>query len=992
MISALYVDDDTGLLEIGKFFLERNREISLDTSTSAREAMEKIRSHQYDAIISDYQMPETDGIEFLKMVRASGNSIPFIIFTGRGREEVVIEAINNGADFYLQKGGDPEAQFAELVHKIRKAVNNKRDQAALKRREIWFRSIVQNLNDQIMVVNREGIIIYLSPGIEKQLGYSQDYLREGNVWELIHPEDIDRVKFKLAQAYETDHLSSPVEYRVCKADGSYIHLSSTSSNLLDIPEIGGIVITTREITEQKIMEDSLRISQFKLMEAMDLARMADWEYDYQTDLFTFNDRFYALFGTTAAREGGYKIPPDRYFQEFVHPDDRIRIIEEVERKRNAFNPQSVSQLEHRIIRRDGETRYILVRSERTTENKGQIIKIHGVNQDITELRKALEAFQVGEEKYRVVVENSHEAIYIYRDKRFLFVNSCASEMTGYPHDELMNKEVWELVHPDDRARLQESGQRRISGQQFQNFFSARILTKTGEEREGEFSVGSITYQGQPAILGIVRDMTERKQAEKRIRESEIFNWEVINSIKEGIVIYDRELRITLWNRFMEELTGIPASDVVGKPAVALFPFHRDTDIAGLLEGALSGVTGTSDDFHFIIQQTGKSGWARGIYSPHYDATGDIIGVVGIVRGITEQRNLEELYKKSEQRNTAMIAAIPDLLFVLSSDGTCLDFQATNKNLLALPPDQIIGKNIRDVIFSADTIKVFFQAMSKAIDTGRPQQIEYDLSLPSGTYLFEARLVRLGSDRVLGIVRDITARKHDEKALRQANRQLNLMTSITRHDILNEITVILGYLTIGQKKFIDSELKDYFAKIESNAKLIKEQIDFTRIYQDLGTHAPQWLAIDEIISRLRTPDNVRLEVNIQDIEIRADPLLESVFFNLLDNSIRHGEKVTEIMVSSNHSDQGLTIVWEDNGIGVPLDEKKKIFEQGVGKNTGYGLFLAREILSITGITIAETSNPGMGARFEITVPKGEYRYTKLEKNTEGSRSTGSFIGC
>ena len=122
MIHVLYVDDEPDLLNISKLFLEATGEFSLDTAISAQDGLDTLQNREYDAIVSDFQMTEMDGIEFLKEVRSRFGSIPFILFTGRGREEVVIDAINNGADFYLQKGGDPKAQFAELAHKIRQAV------------------------------------------------------------------------------------------------------------------------------------------------------------------------------------------------------------------------------------------------------------------------------------------------------------------------------------------------------------------------------------------------------------------------------------------------------------------------------------------------------------------------------------------------------------------------------------------------------------------------------------------------------------------------------------------------------------------------------------------------------------------------------------------------------------------------------------------------------------------------------------------------------
>jgi DNA-binding response OmpR family regulator len=122
-IRILYVDDEPELLEIGKLFLEKEEGFSVETLSSARVALDRVKEDRFDAIISDYQMPEMDGITFLKRLKTSGNKIPFVIFTGRGREEVVIEALNNGADFYVQKGGEAKSQFADLSSKIRHAVS-----------------------------------------------------------------------------------------------------------------------------------------------------------------------------------------------------------------------------------------------------------------------------------------------------------------------------------------------------------------------------------------------------------------------------------------------------------------------------------------------------------------------------------------------------------------------------------------------------------------------------------------------------------------------------------------------------------------------------------------------------------------------------------------------------------------------------------------------------------------------------------------------------
>ncbi len=140
-ITILYVDDEPGLLSLGKLFLERGGQFIVDTITSAPAALSLQNTRKYDAIISDYQMPEMDGIELLRKIRSSGNTIPFILFTGRQREEIAVRAWEEGADFYLQKGGEPASLFAELSHKIRYAVGRRQAEETSREYEARLREL-----------------------------------------------------------------------------------------------------------------------------------------------------------------------------------------------------------------------------------------------------------------------------------------------------------------------------------------------------------------------------------------------------------------------------------------------------------------------------------------------------------------------------------------------------------------------------------------------------------------------------------------------------------------------------------------------------------------------------------------------------------------------------------------------------------------------------------------------------------------------------------
>jgi signal transduction histidine kinase len=217
----------------------------------------------------------------------------------------------------------------------------------------------------------------------------------------------------------------------------------------------------------------------------------------------------------------------------------------------------------------------------------------------------------------------------------------------------------------------------------------------------------------------------------------------------------------------------------------------------------------------------------------------------------------------------------------------------------------------------------------------------------------------------------------ENSLKQVNDKLNLMNRITRHDILNQLTGIVGYLDLMKQASPDPRMQEYAEIVLRSATNIQDQILFTKEYQDIGSQAPRWFDLAGVImsaAEKLTLAPITLAVTMEPVEIYADPLLEKVFYTLLENGIRHGETITQIRFSCREAGTGLVITYEDNGPGVPAAYKEDIFDQKYFKHTGYGLYLSRTILGITGITITENGEPGKGARFEITVPKGAWRYT------------------
>jgi PAS domain S-box-containing protein len=343
-----------------------------------------------------------------------------------------------------------------------------------------------------------------------------------------------------------------------------------------------------------------------------------------------------------------------------------------------------------------------------------------------------------------------------------------------------------------------------------------------------------------------------------------------------------------------------------------------------------------------------------------------------------ERGIQE---KSEELDQFFTLAL-DLLCIVDSEGTFRRLNSAWESTLGYRIEELVGKKFLDLIHP-DDLNATVVAVEQ-MRTGR-EVINFvnRFRCRDGSYRWiEWRSFPYGEKLIYAAARDITERKQVEHALQLANKKLNLMAEITRHDIRNKLTVLGGYLSLLKEYPPKPQAMMYIDKLLATTTTIAEHIEFTRLYQNLGMVAPSWQNVQGTFFRACTHvelQQVHVRSDLDDLEIFADPLLERVFFNQIDNTLRYGGTTVSMMsLDARETPDGLLITIEDNGIGIPDQDKEKIFRRGFGKNTGLGLFLAREILSITNITIRETGEYQHGARFELFVPRGVFRYCRSAK--------------
>jgi PAS domain S-box-containing protein len=444
----------------------------------------------------------------------------------------------------------------------------------------------------------------------------------------------------------------------------------------------------------------------------------------------------------------------------------------------------------------------------------------------------------------------------------------------------------------------------------------------------------------------------------------------------AMVVLERDGTISLANSFFETIFGFSRNNIEG---IRKFSEFADTELNNLIGRLLEHVEeedtrlqqyieGRVTDIHGQQLVVSVSlGW--------FPKTGQCL--LSII-DITDRKRAEEVIHESEEKYRALFESAGDVIFIHDMDGRILAFNMLACERLGYEERELLSMRVeqvgspKDARHAPERIARVVEHENLLFETEHRRK---DGSLIPTTV--SARLITWdGQPAVMSICHDISVRKRAEESLRQANRKLTLLSGITRHDINNQLTVLQGFLAQIQKKQNDPTLNNYFGKVTTAAQRISDMIQFTREYEAIGVNAPVWQDCRTLV------DNASKKVHLGGIIVRndfpaglelyADQLVAKVFYNLMDNAVRYGGKITTIRFSVCESGDRRDIVCEDDGDGVPGDEKERIFDRGYGKNTGLGLALSREILGITGITISETGIPGEGARFEIAVQKGTWR--------------------
>ncbi len=340
-----------------------------------------------------------------------------------------------------------------------------------------------------------------------------------------------------------------------------------------------------------------------------------------------------------------------------------------------------------------ETRIKKLEPEQSNLKSGTKATRGAVDQNLQE-----ESLQANEDKFRIITENSADAIFITDQQgKYTYINKAATVMLGYSSEEIKSKTIADLAPPDKTEEYFEFFKQTLSIGK--GFTEIELLKKDGNYMSVDLN---IVLLPDGFVYGSCRDISKRKKALTDLAESFQFNSQIINSIDQGVVVYDSNLRYSLWNAFMEKLTGIPALQVLGKNAIEIFPFLEEAGVIKVIQRTLNGEIIDAIDFSFNLPDSKKSGWASHKNVPLRNVNGEITGVIGTVYDITERKRAEQIVKESEIKLLQLNADKDRFISILSHD-----LRSPFNNLLGLSDvltEDIHKLNIDEIEKLANQIK------------------------------------------------------------------------------------------------------------------------------------------------------------------------------------------------------------------------------------------------------------------------------------------------
>lgn len=678
--------------------------------------------------------------------------------------------------------------------------DRKNAEKKLRESEEIFRAFIDQSHDGIILSDAQGKIIEWNHAITQISGLNRNAVLGKGVWDIQFQmmtlenrsqRTVEQLRAAIQDILEEGHnpaFDVPSESEIRTQQGERKIIAQTSFPIYSQTgcRLGAII---RDITERKQAEKALERTRNTLAQAQKIAHMGSFEYISATKTTVWSEEEYSLYGLDpVGTSPGY----EEMLQKLIHPDDAA-LLNEVFTK--AMRDGSIYELEHRIVRPDGSVRWVYDRAHPYFNEQGELERYIGTTLDITERKQAEQKLRESEENYQNLFEVNPHPMWVYdlETLAFMAVNETAITKYGYSREEFLQMTILDIRPPEDHQRLLENVATVTEG--LNEAGNWRHLKKDGSVIDVEITAHTMEFYGRKAEIVLAHDITDRKRVENERREAQDSLQRerqllrmLIDNMPDYIFMKDTQSRFLVANQATAELMGVDSPEaLLGKTDFDFYPKDLATSYFEHEQRIIQTEENVRNEENLQLDMDQKEQWLSTTKLAVHDPHGQVIGLIGIERNITERKQAEQKLRESEQKYRTLVNAMADGVFVAQEER----FVYTNT---ALP--ELLGYTVEEFermtfeqVISPEYLAMWTERYRKRIAGEKPEAI-YQVQLMNKTQT-EKIWVELRANpifynekpAVLGIIRDITERKRAEEKLRANEQKLRSLVETETHFVI-----------------------------------------------------------------------------------------------------------------------------------------------------------------------------------------------------------------
>ncbi|TFF99013.1 MAG: PAS domain S-box protein [Promethearchaeota archaeon] len=966
--------------------------------------------------MSGYTREESQGTSFSNYMTEENSRKTFKVFnkvynTGIPEKNFQYEFFRkNGKIMYGESSiylrYDSEGNKIGFSGFLRDITEKKETEQNLKESEEKFRTITEQSLMGILIL-QDDVVKYVNKQYTELVGYETEEIKSwqpGEFFKIMHPEDRDMIMrhAELRQKGLKDEINHYF-HRVIKKTGEIVwcEIFAKTINYKGRP---ADLITVVDKTDVKEGEEKLKESEEKFRNITEQSLMG---------VTIVQDNKIKYINQQVADLSGYTIDEVKTLQlkelfESIHPEDKRMVMEQFMKKQEG-SQDVINHYQYRIFNKKGKIVW-LDNLSKTINYMGRPANLITVI-DITERKLAEERLKESEEKFRTITEQSLMGVTIIQDNKVQYINQQFAELSGYTIDEaksLQLKEIYEVIHPEDRKMVMEQFMKKQEGSQdVTNHYQYRIIKKTGEIVWLDNFSKTINFMGRPADLVTVIDITERKLAEERLKESQEKYKNMINDLDLGFFQAKWDGTILNVNPAFRMIMGYSHSEELIGKKISFFlknPEDQKKYSEELLENNIvdNYITHGQNVYgEELILQT-DSHLKR-------DEDGNPMEIEGTIADITERFKLEQKLKLSEERYRFLFENSPLAIILSDLNGVIREINPATEKLIGYSKKEVIGRSYLNLsIIHPDDLPIIQQRFRQYIKGETAPPIDVKFYRKDGSLLWaniNSNIIKIGNETFLHVMcQDITERKKAELLVKEEIEKLKELDQIRKdlisrvsHELKTPLIPVLGgveYLLYSYSDKFEKEQIELLEMIQKGGKrlgkLVERLLDITRIEYDKLILNRQLTNLSEIIKETANDmkyliKDRKINLNLvvpEDLFLEIDGMrMEQVITNLLSNALKNTPPNGRVSLGLEKYGNWAIISVSDTGVGFTEDEMKKIFtkfgkieRQGEGleyinmEGSGLGLFITKQIVDLHGGKIwVESTGRNRGCIFKVRLP-------------------------